>query len=818
MLIRPLVVLTIAYLTGILWQHTLAPPHMLWLLTSLTGLLCLAGAYSHSAPTLLLGLSLFGFGLGGTRTQQLHPPKQQPPVPKTWHHNPIEIRGHLLSLRLAKPGQHQFVVQLSHWRHLPGHRQTATWHASNERILLFVNDLSSGTLQARHWHVSDRIRGHIRVRAPTWYANPGTASGRDRWTQQGIRLLGSCRSTQINRILELDASPPTLLQMWQTAWHTIRKDRQQWLQTHLKRSPEGALLRALLLGDKTGIQPLRKTFNRTGTAHLLAISGLHLTLVAHSSFLLLLLCFRFRRRWVLNGRHRTYALFASLPVWLGYAGLSGGSASTQRATCMLLLAWGAILVQRRPYTWTLLAGTALLMLLWEPFACLTPSFQLSFAAVAWLLWSIAPTNSPPTHFLTRIKHILVQSFHASLWATLGTLPLTLRWTAEIPMWGPFVNLIAVPLGGYCVVGVGLAALGMSFCSETLALPLLVLCKWFASWLLAWIKWTSQLPGTVSAPPLTTTEWFAYYGGLAALALWKHSRRQSAILMVLSGLILLPNGMGLLFPNTMRPLTFHFLDIGQGDACWIQFPNGQTMLVDAGGKGYGTFDIGQRVLLPFFRHKRQKHIDIGVLTHPHPDHFGGFAALIDAGYIKHFWSTGLRGHHPHYKRLQASLKKKAIPHRTRHSSHPISIGDVTVRVLHPFPGHAEGSTHYWSLHANDNSLVLLFTYGKHKILLTGDVETRAEEILTQRWPNLRVDVLKVPHHGSRTSSTNKFLRHLRPTHAVISSGRHNRYRFPHKQVLERYKTIGTTIWRTDIMGRITLKTNGKKLEWSHYLKR
>ncbi len=269
-------------------------------------------------------------------------------------------------------------------------------------------------------------------------------------------------------------------------------------------------------------------------------------------------------------------------------------------------------------------------------------------------------------------------------------------------------------------------------------------------------------------------------------------------------------------RTLRPsLTIHFLDVGQGDAAFVQFPNGRQMLVDAGGASFGDFDVGEQALWPFLRWLRVSRIDYMMLTHPHPDHYGGFLAVLRRLPVGEFWHNGQRSRHPRFRQLRRLLQSKGVRLRSFGRYRRFSIGKVSVEILHPLPGPYEGKTYYWVLGANDNSLVMRLTYGRIRVLFTGDIERRGEKLLCQKWPKLRADILKVPHHGSRTSSSALLLDRVRPRYAVVSAGRHNRYGFPHPEVLRRYRERKIHLWQIHRSGYLRARIDGKTISWEAY---
>ena len=233
----------------------------------------------------------------------------------------------------------------------------------------------------------------------------------------------------------------------------------------------------------------------------------------------------------------------------------------------------------------------------------------------------------------------------------------------------------------------------------------------------------------------------------------------------------------------------FVDVGQGDAALIDLPDGRAMLIDAGGNPQGGADPGERALLPLLRARRRTRLDVVVLTHPHPDHYGGLAALIDALPIGELWDSGQSASEADLTGTTGRALELVERARARgaHVLHPADLCGRTrafaaarVDVLWPCPAFDPG------FDPNDNSLVLRLTYGEHAILFTGDIEAHAEAALIARGARLRADVLKVAHHGSRTSSSDAFLRAVSPTLAVISAGAVNPFGHPHSEVLERLR--------------------------------
>jgi competence protein ComEC len=260
-------------------------------------------------------------------------------------------------------------------------------------------------------------------------------------------------------------------------------------------------------------------------------------------------------------------------------------------------------------------------------------------------------------------------------------------------------------------------------------------------------------------------------------------------------------------KTTGLLRVRTLDVGQGDSLLVDLPDGTTMLIDGGGFMGSPVDTGTRVVLPVLRTMRRDRVDIVVLSHPHPDHFGGLASTIPSIEVGEFWDTGQGEDHgagPVYARMMKDLRARNVPIRQpdrlcgKHL-----IGGATIEVLSPCPGFVPDES------ANDNSFVLRISYGQRSVLLVGDAEAEAEHTLLARDPAaLRADVLKLGHHGSRTSTTSAFLDAVAPNVALVCSGVRNRYGHPDPGVVRRLEDRGVTVARTDRGGDIVWETDGE----------
>jgi competence protein ComEC len=262
----------------------------------------------------------------------------------------------------------------------------------------------------------------------------------------------------------------------------------------------------------------------------------------------------------------------------------------------------------------------------------------------------------------------------------------------------------------------------------------------------------------------------------------------------------------------KDLRVTFIDVGHGDSILVEFPKGRRMLIDGGGLPEDRFDIGKNVIAPFLWKRKIQRIDTLVLTHPDPDHLKGLNFIASQFRIGQFWEGGLRTDSEPYLELENTLRRRKIERVFLHEGTPSQmINGVEISILNP-PARPSGPlVQPAPTLLNNESLVMRLRFKNFILLLTGDIEKEAEERMIKRGYPLRAQVLKVPHHGSSSSSSAFFLEKVRPDYAILSVGSRNIGHLPHPEVIERYKRLGTKIFRTDQHGAITLTTDGEKIE-------
>ena len=719
------------------------------------------------------------------------------------------------------------------------------YHPVNGRVLLTVHEYYP-------FHYGDVIRFQTRLHPPRNFHNPGGFDYETHLQFQKILLRGSVRDASQFVVLRSDQGNPLK--------KNLERFRDRVRQAILGRSPgiEGRIIQAMILGDQKEIpKEIMEKFNRTGTTHIIAISGFNIAMVAIFALFMARLCLNaeyFLLRWNIKRASTTFAIV----IVIFYTLIAGAGISVVRASIMAIVFLCSILMNREQDLWNNFALAAFIILIFAPHSLFDISFQLSFAAVAslifftpkWIgLFPATPMKieAHPIFLFRRLfskgMRTFVLFFLASLSATLGTLPLIMLYFNRVSPITLLANLLCVPILGILAIPVSL---------------LIILAVPFSATLTGWVIQVSEFLVRISLifiDKLASLSWASFYlstpsfveisafyilliwSGL--LVRWFVMRRNVMAdvkmpfsLKVIPAVIVLFFGLNLLYLQMrdfqQENFSVTVVDVGQGNSILVRFPGGKKMLIDGGGFFDNRFDVGKYVLAPYLWHERITGLDTVVLTHPHPDHLNGLLFVIENFNVREVWTNGETSPEENYQTFRRIILQKGIPLKIMTDrTPPVNISGVQIEVLHPPERVLDSAVTDSANHlpqrssfvkppsilydeTNDRSLVLKFTFGKRHFLFPADISGTVERRLVYENIDLQSDVIVVPHHGSHRSSHVSFVEKVKPQIAVVSCGSENLFGFPNPDVLRRYESIHSEVFRTDHNGAVTIKTDGQNL--------
>ncbi len=762
------------------WQPVLAPP---WpsLTTAVVAALGAWLAYRAAGRALrwrtglvmllaaLAGTSL-GFGIATLRAEL----RLADRLPVEWQDVDVTLigviddlphaspRGTRLTLAVERPVTPDAIVPT---------RLSLAWYPSRRDLVASdVPALRAG----ERWELT------VRLRPPHGSVNPHGFDLEAWLLQNGLRATGYVRPDGVNRRITAFAGRPG---DWvQRAREAVRERALG----ALRDAPYAGVIVALAIGDQRAIPEAQwSVFNRTGVTHLISISGLHVTVFAA----LAAMCVNgFVRRLprvtsVIPAR-RVAALAGALAAF-GYVLLAGAQIPAQRTLVMLVVAAVGLWLGR--------PGTARIVWLWalaivlafDPWAGLTPGFWLSFGAVGLLLYSgTARLHSTARSRPDAVVRAVRTAAHAQFVVTVGLVPMTLAVFQQVSLAAPVANALAIPMVTFAVVPLALAAVVMPFdfpwqAAHAVFSVLMLLLEWLAHLPVSTWQQHAPAPWTVLAAMLGVV-WLLAPPGVP--------------LRILGLVWLLP--LDLVRPPPPAPGTFELtvLDVGQGLAAVVR-THSRTLLYDTGPRFNDEADAGGRIIAPYLRAEGVGRLAMLVVSHLDADHSGGARSLLQTVPAEELLSSV-----PFDDPLWAGRGGDVV---RCWAGQRWAWDGVVFTIVHPQPqGYGEPRTK-----TNDLSCVLRVEAAAGSALITGDIEARSEMVLLGSTRALATDVLVVPHHGSRTSSTAAFIAATAPQIAVFAAGYRNRFGHPRRDVVERYRAVGALLPRTDLQGAIRIVFDG-----------
>ena len=700
----------------------------------------------------------------------------------------------------------------------------------------------------------DVVEGPMRLKIPERYRDPGAWQYADYLLEQGVGVRASLPERKLRVLGAGAASLQCRLyagQEW-AAGRVAGYVRSRANRERLRLTADDAgMLSAMLFGERTGLNhEQRLGFERTGSFHLFVVSGMHVALIAGGVFWA---ARRLRlREWM--------ATALTLGVTAGYALLTGFGAPVQRALWMTAIFLLARLLSRERSVLNALGAAALGVLVWSPGALFEASFQMTFLAIVAIGGIAVPLGErsflPWAHAAQGIEDVWVDfglrpkfaQFRVMLrMAGEALAGLLGPWAAGVPaaavrwgLWATELALVGVVAETVMVLPMAVyfhRATVFALPANMLSVPVVavlvpVAVATFTAMLLS--PWAAMVPGAVTAVLLHGVTGVigsfsrVQAGGLAlgdlrvpAPGAWVMAGvvgcwvfcvwavRRSGRWAVVAAMVLPMAALAVLWPEraVVVPgvMEVTAIDVGQGDSLLVVSPEGRTMLVDAGGPVGGAdetkettsrFDVGEEVVAPYLWSRRIRRLDALVLTHAHSDHMGGMPAVLRDLRPRELW-VGVDAHSAAFAELVALARRMGVVVRHFRAGDEVSWGGAEVRVLAPFRGYVNGGDP-----KNDDSLVLRVEFGASSVLLEGDAEAPSERAMVASGRMRPVTLLKVGHHGSRTSTTPEFLAAAAPRDAVVSVGKGNTFGHPRGEVIARIAAARTRLYRTDEFGLTT----------------
>lgn len=550
---------------------------------------------------------------------------------------------------------------------------------------------------------------------------------------------------------------------------------------------EGNLLLAILLGDKDKLsEDIQESFKTSNLSHMLAVSG------AHVSYIILGLTYVLQNSIIGKKNEKIVCII----FLLFFMAITNFTPSVTRACIMAVLTLFSGIIYRKSDVYTNISVAALITLIFNPYNLLDLGFQLSYGGTIGIIIFIKRIQEKKSN--SKVINYIKQMALVSIYANIIIIPIMMYHFNTVSFTFIISNIMASPILGIIVI-TGFLFIIASITVKPLTRLIAIFIKPILSILIKISQICSKLPFSnilVVTPYMFNV--ISYYAIILYCIKSKKNNKCKIIICLLIVLILI-NFIIYIFPQKLR---IFFIDVGQGDSTLIITPDIKTVLVDGGGSD--SFDVGEKVLLPYLLDRRILKIDYVLISHFDTDHCGGILTIMEKVKVKNIIISEQAEHSENYERFKKLMIHKKIRLIEVKKGDKIKIGRYSeFKILFPTSRLLSENP------LNNNSIVAQFNYNNFKMLFTGDIEKLAEQqILKAEKAEIRADILKVAHHGSKTSSIPEFIKAVKPKIALIGVGKNNTFGHPNKQTIKNLENIKCRIYRTDIQGEIIIKIDQK----------
>ena len=550
---------------------------------------------------------------------------------------------------------------------------------------------------------------------------------------------------------------------------------------------EGNLLLAILLGDKDKLsEDIQESFKTSNLSHMLAVSG------AHVSYIILGLTYVLQNSIIGKKKKKIVCII----FLLFFMAITNFTPSVTRACIMAVLTLFSGIIYRKSDVYTNISVAALITLIFNPYNLLDLGFQLSYGGTIGIIIFIKRIQEKKSN--SKVINYIKQMALVSIYANIIIIPIMMYHFNTVSFTFIISNIMASPILGIIVI-TGFLFIIASITVKPLTRLIAIFIKPILSILIKISQICSKLPFSnilVVTPYMFNV--ISYYAIILYCIKRKKNNKCKIIICLLIVLILI-NFIIYIFPQKLR---IFFIDVGQGDSTLIITPDKKTVLIDGGGSD--SFDVGEKVLLPYLLDRRILKIDYVLISHFDTDHCGGILTIMEKVKVKNIIISEQAEHSENYERFKKLMIHKKIRLIEVKKGDKIKIGRYSeFKILFPTSRLLSENP------LNNNSIVAQFNYNNFKMLFTGDIEKLAEQqILKAEKAEIRADILKVAHHGSKTSSIPEFIKAVKPKIALIGVGKNNTFGHPNKQTIKNLENIKCRIYRTDIQGEIIIKIDQK----------